>query len=103
MRLFDSTTRRANIGNGCSRLEVGCLVFRGPFNNTFKELSCRNDYLKRAQYLETTYLETIVYVLDRRHRLIPSTDQLAFNREQCNRDQDGPDDKMKNGRHVSHR
>jgi len=33
--------------------------------------------------------------------VIPSTDQLAFSREQCNRDQDGPDDKMKNGAQVS--
>jgi len=33
--------------------------------------------------------------------VIPSTDQLAFNREQCNRNQDGPDDKMKNGTQVS--
>ena len=32
--------------------------------------------------------------------VIPSTDQLAFNREQCNRDQDGPDETMKNGIQV---
>ena len=33
--------------------------------------------------------------------VIPSTDQFALSREQFNRDQDGPKDKMKNGTQVS--
>ena len=33
--------------------------------------------------------------------VMPSTDQLAFNREQYNRDQNWPDDKVQNGMQVN--